>query len=55
MQGAIDAIKALSLGELFAGFAGLFEQKSFLEELTEVFASISEVVGMLGGLFDFLK
>lgn len=50
MQDVIKAIKGLELGELFEGFKGLFEQKSFLEELTEVFASINKIFGMLGGI-----
>lgn len=51
MQGVIDAIKAIELGELFEGLGGLFQKKSFLQELEEVFASIGDVLGLIKGLF----
>lgn len=52
MDSILELVKNISLGEIFDGIGGLFEQPSFLESLTDIVGKISSVFDSLGSITD---
>lgn len=52
MDSILELVKNISLGEIFDGIGGLFEQPSFLDSLTDIIGKISYAFESLGSISD---
>ncbi len=52
MDSILDLVQNISLGDIFNGIGGLFEQPSFLESLTDIVNKISYAFDSLGSISD---
>lgn len=52
MDSILELVKNISLGEIFDGIGGLFEQPSFLDSLTDIIGKISYAFDSLGSISD---
>ena len=52
MDSILELVKNISLGEIFDGIGGLFEQTSFLDSLTDIIGKISYAFDSLGSISD---
>ena len=52
MDSILELVKNISLGEIFDGIGGLFEQPSFLDSLTDIIGKISYAFDSLSSITD---